>query len=121
MKYTVTGKSVVITGGVLTLSAVQSADRAHLLQPLKEKNKYQVTGAVTFKKGEEFGYDGELPKYLADDVETEKSAKPEKAAAEKAAAEKAAAEKAAAEKAAAEKAAAEKAGEKTGDKGEGSN
>jgi hypothetical protein len=99
MKYTVTGKSVVITGGVLTLSAVQSADRSHLLKPLKEKNKYQVIGAVTFKKGEEFGYDGDLPKSIADDLETEKTSKSKEAAAKEAAAKEAAAKEAAAKEA----------------------
>jgi fumarylacetoacetate (FAA) hydrolase family protein len=100
MKYTVTGKSVLITGGVLTLSSSQASDRSHLLKKIDAKgNKYEVLGAVTFKKGEEFGYEGELPKSLASDLQTEKDAKGTKAAekAEKEAAEKA--EKEAAEKA----------------------
>jgi len=107
MKYIVTGKSVSITGGVLTLSEAQAADRAHCLKKLSGKNQYEILETVIFKNGEKFGFDGKLPKSIGVDLEAEKAAA-EKAAAEKAAAEKAAAEKAAAEKAAAEKAEAEK-------------
>ncbi len=97
MKYIVTGKSVSIYGGVLTLSKELVTDRAHCLKPLTEKNKYEVIKPVTFKQGQEFGFDGELPKSAVLELNDGKSLKdPKKAAAEKAAAEKAAAEKAAA-------------------------
>ena len=62
MKYTVTGKSVLITGGVLTLSKAQASDRAHCLKELDKKNQYEVIKSVTFKHGEVFGFDGKLPK-----------------------------------------------------------
>lgn len=88
MKYTVIGKSVEITSGVLTLSATQSADRAHLLKHVKG-SQYEVLRTVTFKKGEQFGYDGVLPKSIAENLESEKSSKADKAAADKAAADKA--------------------------------
>jgi hypothetical protein len=109
MKYTVTGKSVLITGGVLTLSAAQAGDRSHALKKLEAKGKFEITHPVTFKNGEQFGYEGDLPKALVSDLQSEKQSKSDK---EKEAAEKA--EKEAAEKA--EKEAAEKA-EKEANKG----
>lgn len=115
MKYTVIGKSVVISGGVLTLSEAQAKDRAHLLEKGK-KGQYLVARPVTFKQGETFGFDGELDKHqstlLLSEKEAEKESVAQKLAAqvEKDATEKAAAEdaaKAQAEKDATEKAVAE--------------
>jgi len=59
--YIVEAKSVRIAAGVLALSKAQAAARLHLLEPLKD-GEFRVVSPVEFKTGEEFGYDGELPK-----------------------------------------------------------
>jgi len=101
MKYTVIGKSVVISGGLLTLSEAQAKDRGHLLAKSK-KGQYLVAHPVTFKQCETFGFDGQLDKYQSSLLLSEKDAEKE-AAAHKASEEaKAQAEKEAAEKAVAE-------------------
>jgi hypothetical protein len=63
MKYTVTGKSVALHGGVLVLSKEQAEDRAHNLTDLG-KGRYRVNRGIEFKQGEVFGYEGDLPKGL---------------------------------------------------------
>ena len=73
--YVVTAVSVRLHGGVLTLSKTQSAPRLHNLLALGG-NRFEVAGPVEFKRGEQVGYDGELPKALCDLLAT-----PEKAAA----------------------------------------
>lgn len=108
-KYLVEGDFITVPSGELELSAAQAYARNHVLTEAKKgKNRYVLTGPTQFKKGEKFGYDGDLGKGVKVSEIGKKKAKAEKSEAEKAKAEKAAAEKAEAEKAEAEKAEAEK-------------
>ncbi|OGT01878.1 MAG: hypothetical protein A2143_02350 [Gallionellales bacterium RBG_16_57_15] len=76
-KYIVTARLRLVCG-VLTLSADQANPRAHALKPLG-KNRFEIINPVEFKVGEKIGYEGELPKALADNLtsaeDTEKAAK----------------------------------------------
>lgn len=63
-KYTVIAR-LQLMAGVLTLSDEQSAPRSHALKPLG-KNRFEIINPVEFKAGEEIGYEGDLPKALAD-------------------------------------------------------
>jgi len=54
-----------LVAGVLTLTDDQSAPRAHNLKPLG-KNRFEIINPVEFKAREEIGYEGDLPKALAD-------------------------------------------------------
>ena len=74
MKYTVTGKSVELTGGVLTLTAEQAATRKHLLKATDKKSQYEIIKPVIFKHGEKFGYEGDLPKAAGVDKSEAKAA-----------------------------------------------
>jgi len=76
MKYTVTGKSVLLTSGLLTLTAAQAADRAHLVKPSDKQGQYIIVAPVTFKSGEVFDYDGELPKGIGAESGENPTAKP---------------------------------------------
>lgn len=62
---------VTIPAGVrLDLTRAQALARAHALQKDgKTGNVYTTTRPVQIKIGEEFGYDGELPKSLAEAVD----------------------------------------------------
>lgn len=107
-RYIVTDRVAVISNGVLHLTDEQVKHRERHLKKLG-KGRYEVTGAVQFKCGEEIGYEGDLPKSMADNL-TEKNAA--EAAAKKAAAEaEKTAAKAAKEAKEAEKAAAKDAEE----------
>lgn len=82
-KYIVTSRVARLSGGVLHLTAEQAKHRAHNLKPLG-KNRHEIINPVEFKAGEEIGYEGDLPKTLADNLTTKANAE---AAAKKAAAE----------------------------------
>lgn len=69
-KYEVTAVSARINSGVLELTKEQAGPRLHNLKLIKG-NKYEVLNTVEFKRGEVFGYDGDLPKVLADVMEPE--------------------------------------------------
>lgn len=56
-------------GTVLALSARQAARRAAVLLP-EGGGRWRTTALVQFKAGEEFGIDAELPKALAELLET---------------------------------------------------
>lgn len=58
-------------GTVLALSEHQAAARRHALKPLG-RGRYEAIVAIQFKAGEEIGLDGELPKTLADSVDSGK-------------------------------------------------
>lgn len=74
--YEVTSRMVELSSGKLRLSAVQAAARAHLLTPLGG-DLYELRDKTQFKKGEKFGYDGQLSKALAQETEVlPKNAKP---------------------------------------------
>jgi len=65
--YEVTGRVCRISTGVLELSKEQAAARLHNLKPVKGKRPlYEVVGPVEFKVGEKIGYEGDLPKSMAE-------------------------------------------------------
>lgn len=81
--------------GRVRLSAEQIKPRRHLIKEIDAKNGiYEIVHGVTFKAGETLGYEGDIPKSIANIVADAKSgetfaeiaAKNKKAAAEKAAA-----------------------------------
>lgn len=79
--YTTTQLVSLAAGSLLRLSVAQAVARRHALEPFKvpgEKEPQVVVvkavAAVQFKAGETFGYEGELPKALADFVEDPKDA-----------------------------------------------
>jgi membrane protein involved in colicin uptake len=88
-KYIVTEKVAVIVQGVLHLTDEQVKHRERNLKKLG-KGRYELTGAVQFKRGEEIGYEGDLPKSIAENLTTkdavEAATKKANAEAEKAAA-----------------------------------
>lgn len=95
---------VTLTSGVVRLTDEQARMRAHKLEAVKgKKGLYRITGPNQFKAGQEIGYEGDLPKTLATDMEaadadaeTKKSTKAQAKADAEAAKAKAEAEKAAA-------------------------
>jgi hypothetical protein len=88
-KYQVTGPMVQLFSGKVQLSPEQSGPRKHNLAQVKG-NVFEITAPIQFKQGETFGYDGEISKAMALDLDEEAAVK--KAAAEKEASEKAARE-----------------------------
>lgn len=79
-KYIAT-KPVTLNSGVVRLTKEQASGRMHKLESLG-KDCYRIIGANQFKVGEEFGYEGDLPKNMADNLTTKAAAE---AAAKKAA------------------------------------
>lgn len=67
MKYTVIAPSVQLTAGVLALTDAQAKARMHNLKPVK--GGYEIVNAVQFKRGEEFGYEGDITLDLVDALE----------------------------------------------------
>lgn len=57
-------------GTVLTLSVRQAARRSHQLAA-EGVHRYRALTPVCFKAGEEFGVEAELPKALAEAIETD--------------------------------------------------
>lgn len=57
-QYEVTALSVMINHGILELSPEQAGVRRHLLCP-REEGQYEVSSPVQFKRGEQFGWNGE--------------------------------------------------------------
>ncbi len=78
MKFVVSARVVSLVGGAIKLTEEQARTRMHCLKSLG-KNRYEITGTVHFKQGEEFDYEGDLPKALAINLtsaaEAEKAAK----------------------------------------------
>lgn len=81
-KFIVTAISARLTSGVLVLTDKQAGVRSHNLRHLG-KNRYEIVNPVEFKAGEEIGYEGDLPKALAENLTAKSDAE---AAAKKAAA-----------------------------------
>lgn len=101
MKYIALAVVAFAAGADLGLTEAQASARAHALTPIGgRKGWYTTTGPVQFKAGEEFQHDGELPKALAESVESARKAKAEAIAAARAKAEAEAKAKAEAEAAA---------------------
>lgn len=64
-QFTVVAASVKLHAGIMILNAAQAAARAHCLEHLSD-DRYGIKDTVQFKRGETFGYDGTLPKMLAE-------------------------------------------------------
>lgn len=64
-KYTITGRSILLTSGLLELTDEQSRTRLPKLRALS-KTRFEIVQPVEFKRGETIGYEGDLPKSLAD-------------------------------------------------------
>lgn len=80
MKYTTTSVLPLPAGAVLGLTEAQVAPRRHVLQPIaSRKGWYTTTAEVQFKRGEQFLFDGDLPKHMADGAETPEEEKSRKA------------------------------------------
>lgn len=94
MKYTAVSVVTLPEGAVLELSEQQAAARKHALLPVG-KGRYKTSAPVQFKTGEVFGYEGELPKVIASELEPVETQRKRKAAAETAEAERRAADLAA--------------------------
>ena len=67
-RYEVTSHFVTLHTGRLDLSASQASDRMHALQKVQE-GIYTVLSSIQFKRGEQFGYDGEVNKALLQHLE----------------------------------------------------
>jgi len=69
-KVRVVGFSAVLGTGKVVLTPEQAVSRveAGLLSPTSKENVYEVVALNTFKYGEEFGYDGEFPPSLLEDL-----------------------------------------------------
>jgi Tfp pilus assembly protein FimV len=88
MRYIATAVVTLGTGAIVGLSEAQAASRKAYLRPVEgSKGKFELTSPIQLKAGEEFDYEGEVPKGMADQVG---DAKQVKAAAAKEAAEAAA-------------------------------
>lgn len=71
MKYITLAVLSLQAGALLGLTESQAAARQTVLAPVPgRKGWYTTTGPVQFKVGEELLHDGELPKHLADAVES---------------------------------------------------
>lgn len=68
MRYNVLTIATFGIGSILQLSDAQAARRCHALRALR-KGIYEVHQPVQFKRGEVVGYDGELPKAMAEAIE----------------------------------------------------
>jgi hypothetical protein len=67
-----TGAVGLNAGAMVLLTPAQAESRAAALLPVKPKaGLYQVKNRIEFKSGETFGFDGDLPKSMAELVEPE--------------------------------------------------
>ena len=69
-KYTITGSPVRLVNGVLGLTEDQAKPRLHNLNALKKKGIFEIVQPVVFKAGEAIGFDGDIPKSLAQLMES---------------------------------------------------
>ena len=56
--------------GKVEIEEAQYLRQAHQLEATAHKGVFEITGHAGFKAGETFGYDGEIPKTLADAVKS---------------------------------------------------
>ena len=81
----VTGKQATLRSGTVKLTTDQAASREHGLEKVEgKKDLYTIIDAVSFKRGEVFGYDGEISKTLFDTVGEVVDVKAKKAETDKA-------------------------------------
>lgn len=73
-KFRVTDVYVAIHSGVLGLTEHQASLRTYGLKPIGD-GKYEVKETVQFKRGEEFEWDGDVPRALAAQIEESDGAK----------------------------------------------
>lgn len=85
-KIEVVNKPLRLGEGVVSLTDEQAADRMHNLKKAG-KGRYEILRPVEFKVGETLGYEGEVPKFLRDDLEPFASNRAKEEAAGKAKAE----------------------------------
>lgn len=86
MKYIALAVVAFAAGAELGLTEAQASARKHALTPMPgRKGWYIATGPTQFKVGEQFLHDGDLPKALAEAVETPKKVSKAEAAAKAAA------------------------------------
>ena len=69
MKTYIAGSVVRLHSGKVKITKKQHARRQRLLGEYKKNGVYDVTSKIEFKAGEEFGYDGDIPKSMAEDLE----------------------------------------------------
>lgn len=74
MKLYIAKHTITIRAGVLRLSAEQARCRLHNLRQLGN-GRFEITAAIMFKSGEEFAYEGDLPKSLAGPMGSEAPSK----------------------------------------------
>jgi hypothetical protein len=80
MKYTAIAVVAFAAGAELGLTKDQASARRHAITDHpKRKGWYLATGPVQIKAGEEFQYDGDLPKGMAESVEAQQKARQAKA------------------------------------------
>jgi len=61
---------ITLHSGIVKLSDEQAKHRLHKLEAIKGKSgHYKITGPNQFKAGEVIGYDGDIPKGAANDME----------------------------------------------------
>jgi len=60
---------VVLCSGKVKLTKDQAASRSHLLEQVNKKGVFKIVDTIQFKAGENFSFDGEIPKGIADDLE----------------------------------------------------
>lgn len=63
-RYTVSEVPLYIGAGLLELTEDQYGPRARFLKPVEPEGRYEITGPVCFKVGEEIGFDGNAAKKL---------------------------------------------------------
>lgn len=72
MRFKAIATALIGAGSVLGLTRDQAGARAHRLHPVAGRDGWYVNDSpVQFKAGEEFDYEGELPKVLAQAVAPE--------------------------------------------------
>lgn len=67
--YKVGGPFITLIAGLVQITAEQARARTHALIAVEQQEDgggiFEVNGSVTFKRGEIFGHDGEIPKSIA--------------------------------------------------------
>jgi hypothetical protein len=67
-KYRAVQMITLAAGSVVEFDARQAADRKGRIEPLGD-DRYRLMAILQIKAGERFGFDGDLPKAMAEDVE----------------------------------------------------
>jgi hypothetical protein len=70
-------KFVTLPSGNVRLTKDQERRRSHAIEKVKGR-EFKIIAPIGFKAGEEFGYDGEIPKALASSIEAVKKKPAEK-------------------------------------------